>query len=1696
MKSKLTNAYALFWAALSGFLFLSFFSSNPPNGFSGAPGEPTCTNCHSSGGGTGNITIAGLPATITANTTYAITVTVNRTNATPMLGGFQMTALNASNQAAGTFSNAGPSSTIEMSGTRSYFEHNPAQFFGGGNSVEYTVDWTAPATGMGNITMYAAGLVANGNNGTSGDLTVTTTAVGMLTGGGGGVITVNVTGVNVSCFNGSNGSATANASGGGGGPYNFAWSNGGNTQTITNLTAGNYSVTVTNGAGGMGMGSITITQPSTPVSVSVSNVSHITCANPMGSATANASGGVGNYSYQWSNGNSGPTAQFSNPGTFTVTATDGNGCTSSASVTITANITPPVAEAGPNQQISCTTPTVVLNGTGSSVGPNFTYQWVAGSGGMIVSGANTLTPTVSAAATYTLTVTNTANGCTSSDQVTVTGNTVPPTANAGPDMQLTCTASTVTLNGAGSSSGANFSYLWTTTNGNIVSGANTATPTVNSAGTYTLLVTNTANNCTATDQAVVTLNVTMPTANAGPDVSLTCTTTQLQLNGTGSSTGANFTYLWTTSNGNIVSGATTLTPIVNQTGTYCLRVTNTTNGCSTTDCVTVNENTTPPIANAGSASPITCSTTSVTLNGSASSSGAGITYLWTTTNGNIVSGATTTSPVVNVCATYTLTVTNAANGCTATSSVTVTCNTTPPNADAGPSAVLNCNNASVVLNGSGSSQGAGFTYFWSGPGITAGGNTTNPTVNAGGTYIILVTNTANGCTASDNTSVTQTPALTAAIPVSNNITCNGSNNGNATAQGNGGNGSYTYNWSNGANGQQVSNLAAAIYTVTITDADNCTATATVTITQPAPLLANTAATGESAPGANDGTATANPTGGVSPYTYLWSNNATSQSIANLAPGNYSVTVTDANQCTAVETVTVVSSACTGFALSFAFTNPTCQGNANGSATVTPTGGTTPFTYAWTNGSTGATAMNLAAGTYTVTVSDNIGCSLTGNVTLTDPPLLTLSTTQQTNVACNGQATGAATLAAAGGTPGYTFAWSNGGSGASQTSLPAGNYLVTVTDNNGCTATTSVNIIQPTALTGSVTATGETAVGANNGTASINPVGGVAPYTYMWNNGAITSGITNLSPGEYCATVTDANGCTVSGCAVVTQFGCGATAAVISGKNVSCNGGNDGSAQITVTGFTDPLTFAWSNGGTGNTIGNLAAGVYSVTVTDANLCSTVQQITITEPPLLSVILLQVVNNECPGQSNGIISVDGNGGTPGYGFIWSNGSVNPTVANLAPGVYEVTLSDANNCTATSSFSIGVDPDTEPPMVLTQNITVNLDANGSVTITAAMVDGGSTDNCGIAQMLIDLSTFDCDDIGVNKVILAVADAANNCTFDSAFVTVLDPLAPLITCPENIQLVSDCNTTVEYPTPTATDNCPDTEVFLFTGLPSGAVFPNGVTSITWGADDQHGNTSFCTFDVIVESSFTAAVSFTEPTCHSFEDATATVTPSGGTAPYSFEWNDPANQTTPTATGLAAGEYTVFITDAAGCVTSAVVNITQPMPILILLDQLTNETGTNMNGAISVTVSGGTGGDFDYEWTYNGTVFSNEEDITGLSAGLYVLQAKDAAGCTVLDTFEVEMILGLDAVNLENRLRLYPNPVSGQLFLQLDLPQVADITAALYDVSGRPLQPAEQAFAQHKTFTFNLFDAAPGIYFARTMVDGAVIVKRFVVQR
>ena len=375
------------------------------------------------------------------------------------------------------------------------------------------------------------------------------------------------------------------------------------------------------------------------------------------------------------------------------------------------------------------------------------------------------------------------------------------------------------------------------------------------------------------------------------------------------------------------------------------------------------------------------------------------------------------------------------------------------------------------------------------------------------------------------------------------------------------------------------------------------------------------------------------------------------------------------------------------------TNVLCNGGNNGSATVTAGGGTPNYTYAWAPaGGNTSTGNGLSAGSYTVTVTDANGCTATASVTITEPALLTATIGATINISCNGGTNGSATVTAAGGTPAYTYAWTPaGGNTATGSNLSAGTYTVNLTDNNGCIASASVTITQPVALSVTVAGTNITCFGSNNGSITATPAGGTAPYTYAWAPaGGNTPTASNLSAGTYTVNLTDANGCSATASATITEPTPLKVSA--SGPQQVCSG-NTAKLSSTVSGGTPVYSYLWSSGDTTSTatVKPLTTTTYTLVVTDANGCTATTTVTVATNPALNVVI-SGASSFCPGGS-ATLTASASGGDGNYTFLWLPGnSTNQsiTVAPASTTTYTVELTDGCNSTmATASATITINP-----------------------------------------------------------------------------------------------------------------------------------------------------------------------------------------------------------------------------------------------------------------------------------------------------------------------------------------------------------------------------------------------------------------------
>jgi hypothetical protein len=573
-----------------------------------------------------------------------------------------------------------------------------------------------------------------------------------------------------------------------------------------------------------------------------------------------------------------------------------------------------------------------------------------------------------------------------------------------------------------------------------------------------------------------------------------------------------------------------------------------------------------------------------------------------------------------------------------------------------------------------------------------------------GIYQIVVKDNLN-CEFHTNISIIEPALLTTSNSVSGR-TCDGDNRAIISLTVNGGTLPYTFAWTGGATTQNLENITAGNYNVTVTDAKNCMTNTTVTvINQVSPLLlaTNTNAFCATANGTINLTATSS--GSV---TYAWSNGVTIEDPTGLAPGTYTVTATDNFGCTSTITTTINITLSPVASISAA--NSTC-GNANGNVILSVADGQMPYTYLWSNAATSQNLTNVAAAAYRVTLTDNQGCTAVAATVVNNIPGPALTVTGLDGKC--GVANGGVTTFLVGGTAPFTYLWSNGATTPNIANLAAGTYNVTVTDANNCTATASTTIGNATSPTASIASNTPSTCGLPNGVLNVNVAGGTAPIVFTWSNGQSNQNATALPSGSYTITLSDLNGCTTMVSGTISSF----PSPVISVAPISSTCGNaNGNLNLTVASSSTTLTFLWSNMTTNQNLSNVLAGIYTVTATDLNNCTTTAFDTIFNiaGPLPSI---SAVADSC-GLAKGKAHVDLSGGTPPFTYLWSNGGTTADKINLAAGTYLVSVTDANGCTAVDTATIILIP---KPSI--SGVVINESCSrGNGTITVSVTAGGA--------------------------------------------------------------------------------------------------------------------------------------------------------------------------------------------------------------------------------------------------------------------------------------------------------------------------------------------------------------------------------------
>jgi len=611
-----------------------------------------------------------------------------------------------------------------------------------------------------------------------------------------------------------------------------------------------------------------------------------------------------------------------------------------------------------------------------------------------------------------------------------------------------------------------------------------------------------------------------------------------------------------------------------------------------------------------------------------------------------------------------------------------------------------------------------YVYVWD---AAAGNQTTSIATGLGtGIYQVTVTD-ANNCV--QDTIVFVNVSAPFAITTDSTLTSCGGADGTASAIVTGGTTPIQYLWTGGQTNSVATGLIPGIYDVTVTDNLGCVGYGSTNVIEPSAITVTTSSTIEMC-NTQDGTVTVSTSGGGTSYSYLWDAAASSQTtaaVSGLSAGSYQVTVYDSNSCSQVANVTVGSSTVTLTVIE-SVTDVSCYQDSDGTVSNTGSGGITPYSYIWDNGTTSSSITGLAAGEYFYSITDVNGCEMNSSVSITQPSAVSVTIAVTTN-SCAGYSDGTATVTVVGGTSGYTYLWNNSQTDATVSGLTQGIGTTTIYDSNLCAITTTYTITEPIALSVTMNQTDLSCNSLCDGQASVVPFAGTTPYTYLWTSGFTGSTSTGLCAQIETVTVTDLNNCTISEGVTLTEPA--ALSITFQTSDVVCSGGNDGFSVVVASGGAgSTYIYSWGGGiaSTNPFAGNLSAGTYSLTVTDENGCELdTSNFVISQPNVISVTAFSISPSNCSlldGSLDLVGVIGGTGST--YSYAWDNGQANATITGLLDGQYCVTITDQAGCSEGYCATV---PAIAGPFISTQGSAVNCngECNGSATVTA-FSNGGS--------------------------------------------------------------------------------------------------------------------------------------------------------------------------------------------------------------------------------------------------------------------------------------------------------------------------------------------------------------------------------------
>ncbi|HPI54973.1 MAG TPA: SprB repeat-containing protein, partial [Chitinophagaceae bacterium] len=885
-----------------------------------------------------------------------------------------------------------------------------------------------------------------------------------------------------------------------------------------------------------------------------------------------------------------------------------------------------------------------------------------------------------------------------------------------------------------------------------------------------------------------------------------------------------------------------------------------------------------------------------------------------------------------------------------------------------------------------------------------------------GNYTITGTD-ANLCS-STTVAIIGTPTVLAITQLSATIpTCVPGADAVLTAVASGATLPYSFNLNGGAFQPSgvFSNLSLGVYTVQVKDANACSITSTLSIVNPvSPVITAIAMTQAGCnPGCDGGLSITSSNGtGAHMYSVNGGPFQSSNTFNNLCASTYTVTVKDASGCTATSTMNVTTLP-GPIITNTAVTNILCNGGTNGSIFLSVSGGTGLISYVLQPGNlttTTASWNNLTAGSYTIVGTDSKGCSTSTLAIISQPVSLSFGTITTQQPSCFGNDNGQIVAPALGGVAPYSY-----------TILPSGtfvapntfigllgnvNYTITVSDANACSISTVVNLGQPTqvAIT-SMTTTPVTCFGQSNGTLSAAASGGTGVIQFLLmpgNQTNISGNFINLSGNTYTVTATDANGCTKTSSAFIFE----PTDIVINSAiatDIICYGQANGTVNVSASGGMPTLTYLLMPGAVSSTNGlysNLSAAMYTVTVTDNNGCTESVTKIVNEPSLVQITSIVPTQVKCFGNSDGTITAVGSGGVGQLNFLLMPGNVNNTsgvFSGLPVNTYTITLTDANNCSASTTVT------------LTQPTPLNLVLDSLHNVTCHGGNDGFIHSTTIGGTLPYLYTLYPN--GINSSIgnynslfagtytLTVSDN-NGCKDTLSNLPIIEPAAIIYTnvAHQDITCYQDSSGSITVAAMGGNGNLQHSIAPVGSGIQNPAGYFYGLTGGTYTitTTDAKGCTISTTVTILQNLEVSLDVTFTEPICFGDANGSIEIVASGGTAPLSFSFDNGSFTQATLFTNLTAGVHTIVTMDAKSCMSDTMLVLTQPDKVGATVDLSNAKCNTLNDGYIHAS---GFGGRNNFTYYLKPGLYVNKTGVfNDLKISTYTLTVKDSAGC-IFDT-------------------------------------------------------------------------------------------------